>query len=175
MRTREDYRIAERAIRAFLRACVRETYRKKCEHLGEILRLKTEFEGTMDSVDYDKVTRLSHAAVEKTHAQCKRRHVSKLEALLSRSKKLELCPEGQAHWVVNLSKHNLTPSQEEVLKIGLNFAPVPTKFSLQDTIAGMEETARKLPKEDADDLWMRVCGIFRSSKLLEDNISSGRP
>ena len=32
--------------------------------------------------------------------------------------------------------------------MGLNFAPVPTEFPLQDTIAGMEETTRKLPKED---------------------------
>ena len=45
-------------------------------------------------------------------AQCKLRYVSKLEALLSGSKKLELRHEGQARWVVNLSK------QEEVLKIG---------------------------------------------------------
>ena len=52
--------------------------------------------------------------------------------------------------------------------MGLNFAPVPTKFPLQDTIAGMEKTARKLPKEDADDLRMRVCGILRSP---EDNIT----
>ena len=75
----------------------------------------------MDSVDYDKVTRLSHAAVEKTHAQCKRRHVSKLEALLSRSKKkLELRPEGQARWVVNRS---LTPSQEEWALTLLQFPP----------------------------------------------------
>ena len=58
---------------------IRETYRKKCEHLGGI---KTELEGTMDSVDYEKVTRLSHAAVEKTHAQSKQSHVTKLEALM---------------------------------------------------------------------------------------------
>ena len=57
----------EQASRVFLRACIWETYRKKCEHLGEILRLKTELEG---SVDY-KVTWLSHAAIEKTHKQCK--------------------------------------------------------------------------------------------------------
>ena len=55
--------------------------------------------------------------------------------------------------------------------MGLNFAPVPTKFPLQDTIAGMEETARKLPKEDTDDLQMRIGGILRSSKLPEDNIT----
>ena len=52
--------------------------------------------------------------------------------------------------------------------MGLNSAPVPTKFWLQDTIADMEETARKLPKEN---LRMRVCGIINSSKLPEDNIT----
>ena len=51
---------------------------------------------------------------------------------------VELHPEGQARWVVNLSKRALTPSQEEILKKGLNFAPLPTSFLLQDTIAGME-------------------------------------
>ena len=40
---------------------------------------------------------------------------------------------------------------EEVLKTGLKCAPVPTSFPLQDTIAGMEETARKLPEDDAQD------------------------
>ena len=37
VRTSEGYRIAERASRAFLRARVWETYRKKREHLGEIM------------------------------------------------------------------------------------------------------------------------------------------
>ena len=42
---------------------------------------------------------------------------------------------------------------------------------MQDTIAGMEEAARKLPSDDAHDLRMRVCGILRSSKLPKDNIT----
>ena len=87
------------------------------------------------------------------------------------TKKAELRPEGQARWVVNLSKRALTSYQEDVLKKGFNFAPVPTNFLLQDTIAGMEEAARKLPTDDAQDLWMRVCGILRSSKLPKDNIT----
>ena len=49
--------------------------------------------------------------------------------------------------------------------------PVPTSFPLQDTIAGVEEAARKLPEDDAQDLRMRVCGILRSSKLPKDNIT----
>ena len=44
-------------------------------------------------------------------------------------------------------------------------------FQLQDTIAGMEEAARKLPTDDTQDLRMRVCGILRSSKLPKDNIT----
>ena len=52
--------------------------------------------------------------------------------------------------------------------MGLNFAPVPTKFPLQDTIARVE-VARQLPKDDADDLQGRVCRILRSSWLPKDN------
>ena len=47
--------------------------------------------------------------------------------------------------------------------MGLNFAPVPTKFPLHDTITGIEEAARRLPQDDANDL-------HTSSKLPKDNI-----
>ena len=78
------------------------------------------------------------------------RRMQMLEALPGRSKnKVELRPEGQARWVVNLSKRALTTDQEEVLTKGLNFVPVPTSFPLQDTITGMEKAARKLPEDDA--------------------------
>ena len=70
-----------------------------------------------------------------------------------------------------MSERNLTPGQEEVLKMGLNFAPVPTKFPLQDTITGIEEAARRLLQDDANDLRMKVCTILKSSKLLKDNIT----
>ena len=38
----------------------------------------------------------------------------------------------------------------------------------------MEEAARKLPDDDAQDLRMRVCGILRSSKLPKDNITKSQ-
>ena len=60
---------------------------------------------------------------------------------------------------------------QELLKLGLNFAPVPTSLPLQDTIVGIEEAAKRLPKDDATDLRTRVCGILRSSKLPKDNIT----
>ena len=82
-----------------------------------------------------------------------------------KQKQPELCPEGRDRWVVNLTKRDLTPHQQEVLRMGLKIAPVPTKFPLQDTITNVEEAARQLPKDDADNRRGRVCGILRSARL----------
>ena len=54
--------------------------------------------------------------------------------------------------MVNLTDRTLTPAQEEVLKLGLNFAPGPSKLPLRDTMAAVESGARRLSPEDADDL-----------------------
>ena len=86
----------------------------------------------------------------------------KLERLTNcRPKQRELRPEGLERWVVNLTDRALTPTQEEVLKLGLNFAPAPSKLPLTDTMAAVESGARRLSLEDADDLRGRVCGILR--------------
>ena len=74
-------------------------------------------------------------------------------------------PEGLERWVVNLTDRALTPAQEEVLKLGLNFAPAPSKLPLTDTMAAVESGARRLSPEDADDLRGRVCAVFFSGPL----------
>ena len=61
--------------------------------------------------------------------------------------------------------------QEDVLRLGLNFTPAPTKLPLVDTIAAVEEGARQLNEEDAEDLRGRVCGILRRAKPPKDNLS----
>ena len=103
-------------------------------------KLQSTLERDLETGDYLKVTRLSHSSAEKTHVKSKQRHLSKLELLMKRKQKQpELRPEGHDRWVVNLTERYLTPSQNEVLRMGLNFVPVPTKFPLQDTIASVEE------------------------------------
>ena len=53
-----------------------------------------------------------------------------------KQKQPKLRPEGCDCWVVSQPERDLSPNQQEK---GLNFAPVPTKFLLQDTIASVEE------------------------------------
>ena len=64
-------------------------------------------------------------------------------------------------WVVNLSGQPLTSPQEEVLKLGLNFAPASTKLLLIDTMAALKDGSRKLTEEEADSLRERICGVLR--------------
>ena len=54
--------------------------------------------------------------------------------------------------MVILTDWTLSKPQEDVLRLGLNFTPAPTKLPLVDTIAAVEEGARQLGEEDAEDL-----------------------
>ena len=53
----------------------------------------------------------------------------------------------------------------------MNFAPAPIKFPLVDTMAVVEEGARKLTDMDADDLCGQVCRILRQAKFPKDNLT----
>ena len=73
--------------------------------------------------------------------------------------------------MVNLTDLPLTELQREVLGLGLNFAPVPTKLPLVDTISAVEEDAQQLKEEDAEDLRGRFCRILRHAKPPKDNLT----
>ena len=122
--------------------------------------------------DYQKVTTLSYTAAENTHAKTKLNQTKKLERLMDRrDKHHKLCPQGLERWVVNLMDRTLPKPQVDILRLGLNFAPVPTKLPLVETIAAVEEGARQLNDEDAEDLQGWVCGILRHVKPLKGNLT----
>ena len=64
----------------------------------------------------------------------------------------KLGPQRLEGWVLNLMNLSLTPAQEEVLRLGLNCAPVPTKLPLGDIATAVEEGARQLNDSDAEEL-----------------------
>ena len=122
--------------------------------------------------DYGKVTTLSQGAAERTHADTRHSQILKLGKLIGeRDRRRELCPQGLKRWVVNLTDRTLTPAQEEVLQLGLNFTPAPTRFPLVDAMAVVEEGARGLREEEADVLRGRVCGIRRRAMLPMDKLT----
>ena len=118
------------------------------------------------------MTRLSYTAAEKTHSKAKLSQTWKLKKLLdSRDRTHVQRPTGMDRWVVNLTNCPITEPQESVLRLGLDFVPAPTNLPLVDTVAVVEEEARQLADEDAEDFWGWVCGILRRAKLPKDNLT----
>ena len=172
VKTRQGYRIAECASRAFLSARIRETYLRKHELTSKVNMLQGGLGTELSTADYQKVMNFSYRAAERTHNETKRTQILKLERLANhRSRRWDLHPEGLERWVINLTDRTLTPAQEDVLKLGLNFAPAPSKLPLTDTMATVESGARKLTPEDADDLRGRVCEILRHAKVQRSNLT----
>ena len=99
--------------------------------------------------------------------------ILKLERLVNhRSRRWELRPEGLKRLVVNPTDWTLTPAQEDVLKLGLHFAPAPSKLPLTNTVAGgVGSGARRLSLEDADCLRGRVYGTLRHAKVPRSNLT----
>ena len=60
-------------------------------------------------------------------------------------------PDWLKGWVVNLSDQPVSKEQEEVLALGLNFAPAPKKVLFTDTIAAMEEGTHELTPDQAEE------------------------
>ena len=118
----------------------------------------------LSMTDYQKVMSPNYQVAEDSWT--KQRQILKLERLTNhRSRQWELRPEGLERWMVNLTDQTLTLAQEDMLKLGVNFAPAPSKLPLTDTMAAVESGARGLSPEDADDLGGRVCGILRCAKV----------
>ena len=95
VKTKEWYKIAERAGRAFLSARIRETYRSRCELSSKVLTLQSQLQSELLAEDYQKVTRLSYAAAENTHDKTKLNQTKKLGKLVDRrDARHELRPQG---------------------------------------------------------------------------------
>ena len=93
VKTREGDRIVERAGRALLLACIRETFWRKHELSQTIRSLQARLQSELQADDYLKVTRLGYAAVERTHSKAKMNQIQKLERLMdTRDKSCARCP-----------------------------------------------------------------------------------
>ena len=73
-------------------------------------------------------------------------------------------------WVVNISSRKLSNAEQEVLHLGLNLAPAPSRLPLINTVAAIEVVS-KLENDAAYDLQGRISGIIRRAKLPMDNLS----
>ena len=97
----------------------------------------------------------------------KRKQLDKFNRLRNRVNKEQTAKRSTASvdlskWIVNLSDHQLTPTQRQVLERGLNFAPAPKRIPTFDIIASVEPALRTHPNtEGAERARAAVSNILR--------------
>ena len=73
-------------------------------------------------------------------------------------------------WVVNLSKKELNPNEEAVLKKGMNFAVTPGQIPVEDVTTGVEGGLQGLTRPDIDKAQLKIAGILMSAKPPPSNL-----
>ena len=74
-------------------------------------------------------------------------------------------------WVKNLSERSLNKDEEEVLKLGLNFAVTPTKIPVSEIIASTELACLSLDASTSSRLRSDVTKVLKTAKPPKPNIT----
>ena len=140
-----------------------------------IKRIKTKLQKTLSQCDYEMVLDWSNLNVKKLSIQLKSHYRSKINKLLEYTRNNKTCKKytnQQKNWVINLSKHELTNAEENVLRYGLNFAVTPIIVPKLDIISAVEKGIQRLPKSSANIIRSKVVNTLNTYKTPKFNLSS---
>ena len=176
MKMAEGRRLAERASRFFLLERIRVNAQSKRRAQEEVHKLEELLNSTLSDEDFERVNNLCRSWAEKIFHMTKDKHLKKFENLKTEGEPghIRKHPELSNRWLVNMSKKPLSKS-EEVLKLGLNFAPTPRKPPIIDFVTGVEVAAEKakLTREHADEMKNHVCDILKKkNRRPTDNLTT---
>ena len=73
--------------------------------------------------------------------------------------------------MVNRSSRPLTPSEQEVLALGMSFAIAPSRIPHEEIIAATEALAHRLDQQTKDTLRPRIGGALQNAKPPKPNLS----
>ena len=128
------------------------------------------FRASVDAGKWEKLESWCSSATEKSFNKTKDRQIQKFSHLLARHETHTIPTE---HVVCNISSKTLSPKEEEVLALGLNFVVTPQQILVLKMIASTETTARQLNEESAQHLKSKVSAILRTAKPPKSNLSPG--
>lgn len=165
-------RIVQRASIALLRERIEVSRTTKvrierCIDTSED-RLKT----TLSKTQWTALDNLCKQAESRTHLDTRMRQKAKFEWLLTSTSPTSHPSLDKSKVVINMSERQLTPSEEEVLALGLNFAITPAKVPTSKIIAATEATARHLFVDSAEQL---RAGVNQALTNIESTTLQSHP
>ena len=131
-------------------------------------QLEEDIKNAMSESDFKKVTEICKKAADVTFEMCKVRQREKFEKLRVKAvnkeerEELNLRPS----WLINLSKKELTETEETILSKGLNFAGTQ-KINKVDFLAPIEGALQlsNAPQEEQEIARVKICdALSRAAK-----------
>ena len=163
------HKIEERTNKAILKNKITEVRIKKA-------RIEEEID-TAESTLKQKLTQVQWTQLDILVKKCRSQvFIATREGQKKKFQKLKdqyatPPPLDKSKVVVNLSKRNISPSEEDVLSLGLNYAIAPSKLPTAEMIAITEVTARHLDTNTAQKLREGVARVLTSAKPPKPNLT----
>ncbi|XP_072171126.1 uncharacterized protein [Diadema setosum] len=134
---------------------------------------QTHLSQTLHPADLQKIQTFNSHTARTTFLRTREKQIRKFNTLhnshthtYTRDK-----PPAARNTVVNLSQHNLTQAEHNVLSLGLNFATPPKKIPFTEIIQQTEPKLRYLNKAAADNIRLLVTQALSTAKPPQPNLN----
>ena len=182
VRTREGFRIADRAGHAFVRERLKCSERQKRKLEEDRKWTEIGLRRQMGDEVFERFDQLTKKKTEQVFVLTRETQKRKLEALVEekrdkhnsgkRGQATEVSSGDKERWVINCSEHKLTDDETTVLQKGLNFAPAPRRIPRIEIISSIESTLKDCSNiTEAELARSKIAGLLRKAQLPTPNIS----
>ena len=153
-----------------------DSYRQLCGVDERIAILTEELWLTLNEEHYSTAKRMISASSTRTFNKVRSTQIAKFTKLTSygqknRRKQEDLASHPLRRTVINRSARNLTPVEEDVLALGLNFAVAPRVLPTEEIVQRLEPKLFHLKNDVASNICVQITEVLRRAKLPRSNLT----
>ena len=170
-------KILKKAELALVRERIAWTRRQLCRVDERIAILTEELWMTLNEEHYSTAKRMISASSTRTFNKAGSTQIAKFTKLTSygqknrRKQEEDLASHPLRRTVINRSARNLTPVEEDVLALGLNFAVVPHVVPKEEIVQRVEPKLFHLKNDVAGNIRVQITEVLRRAKLPRSNLT----
>ena len=148
-----------------------------CEVDERIAILTEDLWMTLNEEHYSTAKRMISASSTRTFNKARSTQIARFTKLTSygqknrRKQEEDLTSHPLRRTVINRSARNLTPVEEDVLALGLNFAVVPRVLPKEEIVQRLEPKLFHLKNDVAGNIRVQITEVLRRAKLPRSNLT----
>ncbi|CAB4014446.1 Hypothetical predicted protein, partial [Paramuricea clavata] len=163
---------------ALVRERIAWTRRQLCRVDERILSLNEELWMTLNEEHYATAKRMISASSTKTFNKARSTQIAKFTKLTSfgrtHRRQEDLASHPLQRTVINMSARRLTPVEEDVLALGLNFAVVPRVLPKEEFVQRLEPKLYHMTNDEASNIRVQITEVLRRATLPASNLTKNK-